>query len=235
MSYCVNCGVELAESEKFCPLCGVAVNNPRSPWKEVNSSPYPPTLELLMRRVDRRYMAVLISVFLLIPVCITILCDLLGGGGLSWSIYVLGAAVILMVWFVLPLYCNRYRRLTFLALDCLVVIGYLWAIAWNGRQGWFYPVALPIAVTVSVLQWGMAYYFRKGKGKLLLQRIALTLIAAAIVSMVVELVVDLYCMGTILFNWSPYVLIPCLILAVALQIIQRKNNFKEEIRKRLFY
>ena len=28
MSYCVNCGVELAPSEKNCPLCGTPVINP---------------------------------------------------------------------------------------------------------------------------------------------------------------------------------------------------------------
>ena len=29
MSYCVHCGVELAPSERDCPLCGTAVLNPR--------------------------------------------------------------------------------------------------------------------------------------------------------------------------------------------------------------
>ena len=31
MSYCVNCGVELARCEKKCPLCGVEAVNPASP------------------------------------------------------------------------------------------------------------------------------------------------------------------------------------------------------------
>ena len=32
MSYCVNCGVELADSERRCPLCHTEVHNPRQPY-----------------------------------------------------------------------------------------------------------------------------------------------------------------------------------------------------------
>ena len=39
MSYCVNCGVELAPSEKRCPLCGVEVVNPAKPWTEPEALP----------------------------------------------------------------------------------------------------------------------------------------------------------------------------------------------------
>ena len=30
MSYCVNCGVKLKQSEKFCPLCNTKVINPNN-------------------------------------------------------------------------------------------------------------------------------------------------------------------------------------------------------------
>ena len=54
MSYCVNCGVKLAPSEKKCPLCGVPVVNPRDPWVEPSHRPYPKQVERVMHRIDRR-------------------------------------------------------------------------------------------------------------------------------------------------------------------------------------
>ena len=38
--YCVNCGVELADSETVCPLCGTRVFHPDLPRKQA-PSPYP--------------------------------------------------------------------------------------------------------------------------------------------------------------------------------------------------
>ena len=40
--YCVNCGVELADSEKKCPLCGMPVFHPDIP-RTPAEPPFPPT------------------------------------------------------------------------------------------------------------------------------------------------------------------------------------------------
>ena len=39
--YCVKCGVELADSEKVCPLCGTRVFHPDLPQAQ-GEPPYPP-------------------------------------------------------------------------------------------------------------------------------------------------------------------------------------------------
>ena len=41
MSYCVHCGVELADSEKRCPLCHTRVVDPASPDAGQGRPPYP--------------------------------------------------------------------------------------------------------------------------------------------------------------------------------------------------
>ena len=41
MSYCVNCGVELCDSAKECPLCNTPVINPRKPGQGQGISPFP--------------------------------------------------------------------------------------------------------------------------------------------------------------------------------------------------
>lgn len=40
--YCIKCGVELADSEKVCPLCGTRVFHPDLPGGQ-GETPYPPT------------------------------------------------------------------------------------------------------------------------------------------------------------------------------------------------
>ena len=94
MSYCVNCGVELADSETRCPLCGVEVVTPVKPWVEPKTPPYPERLERIMSRIDRRFFAGLLGVILLIPVCITLLIDLLANNGVTWSAYVVGGITV---------------------------------------------------------------------------------------------------------------------------------------------
>ena len=39
--YCIKCGVELADSEKVCPLCGTRVFHPDLPQAQ-GEPPYPP-------------------------------------------------------------------------------------------------------------------------------------------------------------------------------------------------
>ena len=84
MSYCVNCGVELADSEKYCPLCHTEVINPRSPYKEPSEFPYPRQIERIASHIDRRFFASISTFILLLPAFITILCDLLTDASLNW-------------------------------------------------------------------------------------------------------------------------------------------------------
>lgn len=234
MSYCVHCGVELADSEKFCPLCQTEVINPHCPWKDPLVRPYPPLLEQLMRRIDRRYLAALISTFLLIPVLVVLICDWLDGA-LSWSLYVVGAAALLEVWFILPLAAKRYHYLTFLALDAAAALLYLLAIERIGGQAWFFPLALPIGLAASLALLAAAYLFRQQLGRGLLRRCVICLAGAGVLAMVVEVTVDLYARGAFKLGWSLLVLSPCLVLAGALLLLNRKENLKEEIHKRIFY
>lgn len=143
MSYCVNCGVELKDSEKTCPLCDVEVQNPRAPWKEPAERPYPGRLEPVLKRADRRFFATLATLILCIPVAVTLLSDLLTDGMLTWSGYVAGAMALLFVWVILPLYCKRYYLLRLLSIDCLATLAYLKLIEYASRGTGFCPLPSP--------------------------------------------------------------------------------------------
>ncbi|MEG1385319.1 MAG: hypothetical protein RSD08_08485, partial [Oscillospiraceae bacterium] len=76
MSYCVNCGVELAESEKRCPLCNTEVINPSKPEHRVREYPYPKRVETLSRQIDKRFLVWIAGMIMLIPTIVTLFCDL---------------------------------------------------------------------------------------------------------------------------------------------------------------
>ena len=234
MSYCVNCGVELADSEKICPLCQTEVINPRAPWKDPLDIPYPPVMDRLMHRIDRRYLAALISTFMLIPIAVVLISDWLRDG-LSWSLYVVGAAALLEVWFILPLMTKRYHQISFLALDSVAATLYIWAIERISGGEWFLPLGLPISAALSATVLLMAFLFRRGRGRDFLVRLIIILSCIGFLAIVVEISSDLYLTGQVYLTWSLFVLSPCVFTVAALLILEEKHSLKEEIHKRIFY
>ena len=45
MSYCVNCGVELDPTARYCPLCHTEVLNPKQPPDPTLPQPFPARIE----------------------------------------------------------------------------------------------------------------------------------------------------------------------------------------------
>ena len=102
MSYCVNCGVELDPSAKTCPLCGTPAWHP-----ELDAPPYFPANSAAVQPASRREAAILLTAML---VSVSLCCGLLNlflPTDRPWSLYVIGAAVMLWVWFTLPMVLRR--------------------------------------------------------------------------------------------------------------------------------
>ncbi len=235
MSYCVNCGVELAPSEKVCPLCGVEVLNPRDPWKEPERRPYSERLELLSRRVDRHYFASLTTVLLLIPLFLTLIIDLIAGDGLSWSICVAGALGLIYVWGVLPWWSKKYSVWHVVA-GCAAVLPFLLLIEFLSGGDWFWQLGLPLGATAGAFTVGMAILFTRKRNSTLLTRTAIFLMCAGLFCVCVEFIIKHYRDAAFsLPVWSLYVLVPCMLLSLVASILERRKHWKEEVRKRLFF
>lgn len=234
MSYCVNCGVELADSEKRCPLCHVEVVNPQKPWEESPERPYSRHVDTIMKRIDRSYLATLMGLILTIPCVITVLLDILSGDGLSWSAYVVGAITVLFVCALLPLYFKRYHTVLFLSADCAAVLLYLLFIERMNGGSWFLGLGLPLTAAASVCILVPALLFTKLKPSVLI-RIGIVLFAVGLYVVATELVISLNDSGMVRLVWSWYALIPCAVLGVVAMVLERRKKLKESIRRRLFY
>ena len=94
--YCVKCGVELADSEKKCPLCGTPVFHPDIP-RNLSDPPFPPDRRIRPEDVNRSGILFVLTVAALLPALLCLLCDWRINGALVWSGYAAGAIGLLYI------------------------------------------------------------------------------------------------------------------------------------------
>jgi len=236
MSYCVNCGVELAASEKCCPLCSVVVMNPAKPWVEPQYRPYPNRVDKVIKQVNRRYWVGLASLILLIPALVTLVTNIFASGRITWSAYVTGACFLILVIVLLPILFKKPRPFLFVACDAAAILAFLAMIdLFTGSYfSWFIPLALPIVALTAALAVFSIVLIRNKKSAYL-NKVGLILFALAVLCVAIEIVINAF-VGISLapVNWSLYAALPCIVLGVIMFYTERHHNLKESIRKRLF-
>lgn len=235
MSYCVNCGVELAASDSKCPLCGVEAVNPKNPWKEPAEKPYPNRVDAVMRRADRRLAGSLLLLIFLTPILICSANDFLYNRALSWSLYVVGAMLLAMVVVTLPLFFQKAHPILCMGIDFFATLLYMLLIERLSKpeKPWFINLALPIVLVTYALIFLLWLIFRKRKGELMLF-IGLLVYASGVLSVVVELLVSAHNSSSALPSWSWYSFIPCAIVGSLFLILNTRKVWRENIRRRFF-
>lgn len=231
MSYCVNCGVKLAESEQECPLCETPVLNPRARERE-NYTPYPPRVDT--QKINRSFIAVLGLLILLVPVVVTFVFDLLPDFRINWSLYVMGASMVLYVFVFVPMYFQKDLVYLFIAMDGLAVCLYLALIAWlTDGIGWLLNAALPIAVATGTLVDCATLIFRIKKLRVL-PKYAILCFMLSIYFVLLEIILSFAFYGKLQLLWCFYATAPLVLLGVLLFIVNGKEGLVDELRKRLF-
>src|SRR5665648_290491 len=100
MTLCVNCGVELDDRFKICPLCG---KDPVNKGEEEHiSNNYPSGILQLQKKENRRYLWELSGIIAFSGIAACTIIDLLISKGLKWSL--LSDISISTAWVILTLY-----------------------------------------------------------------------------------------------------------------------------------
>lgn len=229
--YCIKCGVELADSEKICPLCGTVVFHPELTQPE--GEPLYPSSGKPSDTVSRTGMLIVLSVLLALPMAITILTDLGIGGGISWSGYAVGAILMFYVMVVLPLWFRRPNPAIFVPVDFVAVGVYLLYINCTLHGGWFLSFAFPVTGALGLITTAVVVllrYLRRGR----LYVIGGAMIALGGFTVLLEFLLNLtFGLGTGLF-WSFYPLISGIVLGVAVFIVAGNRPLREALHKKLF-
>lgn len=211
MTLCINCGIELDDGLKICPLCG---KDPENKGEQVQiSANYPSDIIQLEKKENRRYLWELSGVIAFSGIVVCTLLDLLTGKGLNWSLF--SDVSITAVWVILTLYLFVYKRtLTLIIFQLLAILTALFLIDLiaEGRE-WFFPVGLPLAIAGFFAAGTVIFLYRaihlKG-----LNLIASALIALSGFCIVSEIIFDNYRNGLMDLQWSLIVAVS--ILPVAL-------------------
>lgn len=233
MSYCVNCGVELDPSERACPLCGTEVVNPRRPYDKNAPKPFPARLDIFAPTDNRGFISLIVTLVLALPAAICLACDVAYTHGAGWSMLVVGAMAMLWVFIVPAMYVRRHAVLILGVLDIAALIGYLWIVERFAAKGeWLMGLAVPLVVLAAVV-FVIDYFLIVKAVSARLKRAALAVATVPVFLLGLECCLDHYLSGGISLQWSIFVSIPCVIIALLFLVLNRRERFKREMRKRL--
>jgi hypothetical protein len=211
MTLCVNCGVELDDGLKVCPLCGKDPEN-KVEQKQVSGN-YPSDIIQLEKKENRRYLWELSGIIAFSGIAVCTILDLLTGKGLNWSLY--SDVSITAAWVILTLYLFAYRKTLIIVtsemLAILTALFFIDLIA-TGRE-WFFPVGLPVTVAGFIASGIVIILYRRVhlKG---LNIIASALIALSGYCIITEIIFDKYRNDFVNLQWSLIVAVSILPIAL---------------------
>ena len=237
MSYCVECGVKLEQSLKICPLCQTPVVNPNELIKTSTTDNIGPFANEKgevepMKKYD-------IGLWLtLVFGSTSIACGLLNFLVFNhnyWSIPVIGACIILWLFFCPRMFLPRIPFSVNLIASAASVIFYELAITlMTQNDRWFYELVLPITLVAMGLisLYDILYKFVSTS---LIASALYLFIDAAILSVAIECFVDRFLRQEIHIFWSAIVFSVCAVISVALIAILSIKRLRETVRKRLHF
>lgn len=162
--YCIQCGVQLADTEKVCPLCATVCYHPDIPRPDAEPL-YPEDRKPQTQVSPLGVMSALTFLFA-IPVVICLMCDLRINGRVTWSGYAAGAIILVYELFLLPGWFRKPNPVIFVPCGFAAATVYLLYIDLFTGGGWFLPFAFPLMGGLCVIFTTLITllrYLRRGK------------------------------------------------------------------------
>ncbi len=231
--YCVKCGVELADSEKKCPLCGTEVICPGE-TRKLAPAPYPPYPGVSSEHASKSGILFVLTVLFLLPFLLCLICDFKINGELIWSGYASGALLLLYILIVLPIWFKRPNPVIFITIDFAAVGLYLLYINYATGGKWFLSFAFPIVGGAALITTAVVALTRYTKGgELFIYGGALILTGG--LSVLAEYLMCMTFANVKMFIWSLYPLSALFIIGMTLIVIGICKPLRESLKKKLFF
>ena len=231
--YCIKCGVELADSEKVCPLCGTRVYHPDIEIK--TTEPPFPEYKLREPRMNLRGIMFIVTMIFAALIVQLVICNISISNASEWSGYAIGAVLLLYELVALPLWFKRPNPVIFVPCGFAAVLAYLLYIDLAVHGGWFLKFAFPVVGAYGLLVTAVVTllkYVRRGH----LYIFGGALIAHGIYMTFLEMMINIaFSEKTVLqLNWSYFPLFGCFILGMGLIIVAINNPIQESLKKKFF-
>lgn len=232
MSYCVNCGVELADNLKRCPLCDTEVLHPGKTDDIRDKPPYPGHTPH-EQTIQRNGIIFILSLLLLIPATLVLVCDLGINHAVTWSGYAVGACAATYLIVIPPIRFPRMTPVGMLALDTAGICAYLYLIERMSGGAWFLPFGLPVSLGAAVIVLAVLFLLLHTRAPRL-NIVAGALAAVGLYAVWIEFLVNKAFHIRKTFIWSLYPLATFLILGAVLVVIEYNKPLKERLRRKFF-
>ena len=230
--YCVNCGVELADSETVCPLCGTRVFHPDLPRKQA-PSPYPADPHGKPEEVNRSGILFVMTMLALLPAVICLLCDWRINGSIVWSGYAAGGVALLYITVVLPLWFRHPNPAIFVPVDFAAIALFLLYINFAVGGHWFLSFAFPVTGAIALLITAVVTLMRYVPGG------ALYIFGGALIltgglNVLIEFLLHITFGIEGMFVWSIYPLTVCVLLGVMLLVVAVCKPLRRSLHRKFF-
>lgn len=230
--FCVKCGVELADSEERCPLCGTKVYNPEVE-RVVTSPPYPEFTAKDSRMSKKGFMLIITIVFSALITQLFI-CELSIPSAKGWAGYAVYGVALFYVLVALPMWFRKPNPVIFVPCDFAAILAYLFYINYATKGDWFLSFALPAVAALALIASAAAAlfkYLRHGY----LYVCGGVLIANGFYTVLLEYLISSAFNIQSSFHWSLFPFIGCLIIGVGFIVISICKPIKEALKKKLFF
>ena len=230
--FCVKCGVELADSEERCPLCGTKVYNPEIE-RVVTSAPYP-EFTAKDSRMSKRGIMLIVTILFCALITQLLICELSIPRTKGWAGYAVYGVALFYVLVALPMWFRKPNPVIFVPCDFAAILAYLFYINYVTKGGWFLSFALP-AVGVLALITSAAVTLFKYLHHGYLYVCGGVLIANGFYTVLLEYLISSAFDVRSSFHWSLFPLIGCFIIGMGFIIISICKPIKEALKKKLFF
>ena len=234
MSYCVNCGVKLDPSLDRCPLCNTPVINPNEVSHTHPVPPFPRE-KGQVEVVKSKDLAILLSVSLTATAAVCGLLNLFVFSSSPWSLYVIGACLLLWVIFAPAVIYTRMPIYVSLFFDGLAAGLYEYLISFNtADNGWFFRLALPLTALVTAEAILFAFLIRRVSSAFLMTGLYF-FVEVGILCAGIELFIRNYLFLPPGLSWAALVLAVCAVIVIALLTILSRSRLRNAVRRRLHF
>lgn len=231
--YCVKCGVELSDSEKFCPLCNTEVICPNEA-RSNEPCPYPPYPGAVVEGPSKFGILFIITIIFSLPFLLCLLCDFKINGEIIWSGYASGAILMLYSFLVFPFWFRKPNPVIFVPIDFIVLGCYLLYISCVTNGGWFLSFAFPTVGGIMLITTAVVALMKYTKGKGLFIIGAATVLYGCFL-MLVEFFLYITFSELKMFKWSLYPMSALSVIGIMLIVIGICRPFRESLKRKLFF
>ena len=229
--YCINCGVKLSDTESKCPLCGTIPYHPDIN-RTLSEKSYP--TNNYPKISDTKIFQSILTALFLIPLVITIQCDLRITKSITWSGYVVGALIIAYVTIALPLWFKKPNPVIFTPCVFTSIGLYLLYINYVQEGNWFLTFAFPIVLFLGILSTTVVALFKYlKKGKLFV--VSSGLLALSLFMPFIEFLLMITFKFERLIGWSVYPFSALFIIGMTLLIIAICRPLRETFERKFFF